>query len=337
MRLLVLLFLVAFSQLLTAAEPEAISSRPHQVGYRRTELRYTTADGAERRRQLDLWYPTSDREVKHHYLGQQGMAAKNGAVEKGAHPFIVFSHGYLGASDQSIFLTESLARSGYIVASMNHGDAILNIFKRDEKKERPRFADFDSWSDEKFRDRRDDIVALLDQFATWNKSDETWKGHLDEQRIGGLGHSLGGYTLLGMAGGWKSWREPRLKTVVLLSPYAQPFPIHGELEKVTIPVMLQGGTLDLGITPFLGPVYRKLGGPKCFLIFEKETHIGWTNFIALGKTTSEAIADGNGELMNRFTTAFFDQYLWGSDRSKILEAKEPRLSSIQLELNNKAK
>src|SRR6185436_18742145 len=134
----------------------AFSNRPHPVGYQRQSYEFTTDTGEKKSRQLDLWYPTSDKEERRNYRSQIGFAAENAPVQAGAHPLILFSHGFLGSSDQVIFLTESCARAGYVVAAMNHEDALLN--PRDKKMEPPRFADFDRWNDQKYRDRHDDIV-----------------------------------------------------------------------------------------------------------------------------------------------------------------------------------
>lgn len=299
--------------------------RPYAVGYRRTELRFTTPDGEERRRQLDLWYPTSAAERRHSYFGQVGFCAEEGPVAPGKFPLLVFSHGFLGRSDQSIFLTEACARAGYIVASMNHADALLQ--RQEKRRELPNFLDVARWDDNKHYDRREDVVALLDALEEWNvERDGAWEGRIDTGRIGGIGHSLGGYTMLGLAGGWKSWREPRLGAVVALSPYAHPYLEKRTLGSVQIPVMLQGGTLDFGITPFLPAVYRKLGGSKASLVLKNETHFGWTNLISLGKTTKECVSDGNAELIVDYTIAFFDRHLLGDD-PKLLKGKNARLAA----------
>jgi predicted dienelactone hydrolase len=307
---------------------DLVAARPHQVGYRRMEFRFANPAGEQQTRQLDLWYPTEEQEKRHDYRGQFGRAAQGAAVAPGPHPLVVFSHGYLGASDQSIFLTESCARAGYILAAMNHTDALLN--RRTRRMEPPRFEDFANWTDDKYRDRKDDVVALLNQMLEWNgQSDSPWEKRITTEAIGGMGHSLGGYTLLGMAGGWESWTEPRLRAVVLLSPFAQPYGERGDLANVSIPVMLQGGTFDIGITPFLPKVYELLNCPKCYLVLKNENHFGWTNLATLGKTTTAAAAQGNPELMVKYTIDFFDQHLLGSSPSNALDSTDPRLESIQ--------
>ena len=334
---------IAQAQQGTQADPKKreataalVADRPHQVGYRRQDFKFATAAGEQRTRQLDLWYPTQEPEQRHEYKGplgikgQVGFAKEEAVVAPGEHPLLLFSHGFLGISDQSIFLTESCARAGYIVAAMNHADSLGT--RRQGKQEPPRFGDYANWTDDKYRDRQEDLIALLNQMLEWNKAaDSLWSGRIDETRIGGFGHSLGGYTVMGMAGGWKSWKEPRLKAAVLLSPFAHPFIAQGDASNISIPVMLQGGTLDVGITPFLTPVYGKLSGPKVLLVLKNETHFGWTNLISLGKTTKECVADGNAELMTKYTIDFFDQHLLGVDRSAVLEKGNSRLESYRFE------
>lgn len=322
------------------AVPALVVDRPHQVGYRRQEFKFATAAGEQRTRQLDLWYPTTEKEERHEYKGplgikgQVGFAKEGAEVTPGEHPLLLFSHGFLGTSDQSIFLTEACARAGYIVAAMNHADSLGT--RQRGKQEPPKFGEFATWTDDKYRDRQEDLTALLNQMLEWNESaDSPWSGRIDDTRIGGMGHSLGGYTVMGMSGGWKSWKEQRLKAAVLLSPFAHPFDAKGNAGDVTIPVMMQGGTLDWGVTPFLTPVYRKLKGPKVLLVLKNETHFGWTNLISLGKTTTECVASGNAELMARYTVAFFDQHLLVADRSAILGQGNPRLESYRFEVEKR--
>ena len=313
-----------------------VTKRPHQVGYRRQDFKFANTKGEQRIRQLDLWYPTQEPEQRYEYKGplnlkgQVGFANEGAIVAPGEHPLLLFSHGFLGTSDQTIFLTEACARAGYIVAAMNHADSLGT--RGQGKREDPKFGDFANWTDDKFRDRRDDITVLLNQMLEWNQAaDAPWSGRIAEAQIGGFGHSLGGYTMMGLAGGWKTWKEPRLKAAVLLSPFSHPFLSQGDTGNVTIPIMLQGGTLDFGVTPFLAPVYRKLSGPKVLLVLKNETHFGWTNLISLGKTTTESAAQGNAELMVQYTIAFFDQHLLNLDRSAVLEKDNSRLDSYRFE------
>jgi predicted dienelactone hydrolase len=177
-----------------ALEPDKaiVAKRPWQVGYSRQNFQ-VLFDHLPVKRQLDIWYPTSEKEQRYNYHGQIGFVAENASVAAGRHPLIIFSHGFLGASDQSIFLTEACARAGYIVAAMNHADSLGERFRNGGKHEPPKFADISQWNENKYLDRRSDLVALLNQFETWNITpNAAFHQSIDEARLGGLGHSLGG-------------------------------------------------------------------------------------------------------------------------------------------------
>jgi predicted dienelactone hydrolase len=310
--------------------PALADEAPGQpAGFRKFAISYKAAN-EDRRRDVLLWYPSAKPAERHNYFGQVGFVAANAAVADGSHPLILFSHGFLGAGDQTIFLMEAFARQGYIVASLNHADSLLQ--KRTKPIEPPKFAEFKTWTDQKFRDRRDDMAALLDYLLELNGKQGTYlHEHLDTDKVGACGHSLGGYTVLGLAGAWDSWRDERIKAVLALSPYSMPWLTQGSLAEIKVPVMIQGGTLDFGITPFQSPIYNKLPGPKYLLVLKNETHFGWTNLIALGKTTTEAVQDGNAQLITDYSVAFFERHLRGKSGKEVelLQQKNLRLDSYR--------
>jgi predicted dienelactone hydrolase len=175
-------------------------------------------------------------------------------------------------------------------------------------------------------DRCEDLVALLDDLVAQDRDKESWLfEHVDSDRVGVMGHSLGGYSALGLVGAWPNWKDDRVKAALLLSPYSLPFLTNGELASIETPIMLQGGTLDWGLTPFLPPVYRRLTSPKYYLVLKNETHFGWTDLIALGKTTTEAVERGNARLMVDYSAAFFDRHLRAMKQQPILEEKNAEL------------
>jgi predicted dienelactone hydrolase len=121
------------------------------------------------------------------------------------YPLIVFSHGFNGCGTQSVFLTESLARAGYVVAAPDHHDAACSV----EGPRIPRlhlphwaFASPGHWTADSYADRRRDLERVLD----WIHESE-FAPFIDSAHIGVAGHSLGGYSVLALAGAWDSWRE----------------------------------------------------------------------------------------------------------------------------------
>jgi predicted dienelactone hydrolase len=312
------------------AEAYVLQEGETHVGYRKGTIHYTGSDETKRKRNVVAWYPTKAEAKEFNYRGQVGFVTENADVAEGKHPVILFSHGFLGGPDQSIFLTEGLARQGYIVAAIGHADGLLQ--PKEKPIPSPDFGNAKSWNEEKFRDRREDVVALLDHLvAESGKKATTWTGHVDEAAIGAAGHSLGGYTTLGLIGGWQQPTEKRIKAALALSPYTLPYHSQGNLQTVSVPVMFQGGTFDLGITPLIPPAYQKLIGPKYYLVLKNENHLGWTNFAAIGKTTTEVTKRGNPQLMLDYSIAFFDRHLRGEKDVKLLDEKNAKLSSYEFQ------
>jgi predicted dienelactone hydrolase len=237
------------------------------------------------------------------------MWKPEGAAPPDGYPLILFSHGFTGCGTQSVFLTEALAQAGYLVLAPNHHDAgcgtslghegvlfaKLAITRPEEPFRRP-----GAWSEETYRDRGADLEAILDTIL----KDKSFQGvPIDPSRIGVAGHSLGGYTVLGIAGGWPSWKDRRVKAVLALSPYCAPFIKKGNLGHLDVPVMFQGGTLDIGVTPSVrrrGGAYDLTSAPKYYLELAGAGHFAWTN---LNKSYHS--------LINDYAVAFFDRYLKG--------------------------
>jgi pimeloyl-ACP methyl ester carboxylesterase len=212
----------------------------------------------------------------------------------GPAPLIVFSHGYRGCNTQSVFLTSGLAAAGYLVVAPNHDDAVCGGSAM------PSTAIFTSpttWSDQSYRSRANDIQELL---VTLRADPATWP--IDWSRVGLVGHSLGGYTMLGLGGGWPSWRVPGLSAVVAMAPYCEPFLLSGgNLGGIGVPVMYQGGTRDPLISASMtrtGGCLAKTAGPAMYVEFTNATHMAWTVF-----------GTAFHQLILRYTLGFVDKYV----------------------------
>lgn len=162
---------------------------------------------------------------------------------------VVFSHGYTGCGTQAVFLTEELARNGFLVAAPDHSDAGCGVdgtFVAHPNAPGGPQSPYD-WTDRTLANRRGDIAAVI----TAMLSSADFGPSIDPLRIAGMGHSFGGYTIQGMVGGWSSWVDPRIRAALLLSPYSEPFLVQSTLSGLRAPVMYQGGTQDSGITPYI--------------------------------------------------------------------------------------
>lgn len=264
-------------------------------------------------RRVDVWKPTGTAPVE-------------------GYPVILFSHGFASCARQSLALTEGLAQAGYLVLAPDHRDAACGPSREGRHFEKlstiwsqRRFLEPETWSDATYRDRRDDLEAILNAVL----KDGSFQGvPLDPQRVGLAGHSLGGYTVLGLAGAWPSWKDSRVKAVLALSAYSTPYIHIGNLGHLDVPVMYQGGTLDIGITPFVrrqGGAYDLTSSPKFYVEMDGATHLAWTN---LNKSYQSLILE--------YALAFFDRYLKGSEDplARLLERPWPQdVSELRYSLN----
>ena len=233
-----------------------------------------------------------------------------GAAPPDGYPVILFSHGFTGCGTQSVFLTEALAQAGYFVLAPNHQDAGCDtgLGRQGElfaqlatTPSKAPFRKPELWTEATYRDRGDDLEAILAALL----KEKSFQGvPLDPARIGLAGHSLGGYTVLALGGAWPSWKDRRVKAILALSPYCTPFILKGNLRHLDVPVMYQGGTLDVGVSPFVrrpGGAYDLTSAPKYFLDLAGAGHFAWTN---LNKSYQPVIND--------YALAFFRRYLKGT-------------------------
>ena len=218
-------------------------------------------------------------------------------------PVLVFSHALYMCPTQSRYLTSALADAGYLVVAPRHRDSSCSFsvslsLARMSGKPSP------LWSDSDYRDRADDIrdvVAAL-------QLDPRYRRIADPAQLGLIGHSLGGYTVLGLAGAWPSWRMPGVRAIVALTPYTLPFQRSEGLRQLSVPTMYQVGALDPVFTvPLEQFAYAQTSLPKFLVRIAWANHLAWTDF---GWFNRDAIVG--------YTIAFFDHYVKGTPEADAL-------------------
>jgi predicted dienelactone hydrolase len=168
--------------------------------------------------------------------------------------------------------------------------------------------------------RANDILAVHGAL----QASPAFAGRLDFSRVGYVGHSLGGYTVIGLAGGWSAWgRAPGLRAVLALSPYIEPYLEQGTLAGVFVPIMFQGGTADSGITPHVtrrGGGYDSAPPPKHLVVFTGATHAAWGD--RSWRSHDNIVA---------YSVAFLDRYVRGLPTSAMLTTARPGVASIRFD------
>ena len=141
----------------------------------------------------NIWYPVDPTVPETaHDIGDPAHAVFEGhprAVDAplspahATYPLLLLSHGTGGSAASLDWLGAALAAHGYIVAGVNHpGNNALEPVTIDG---------FILWWE-----RATDVSEVLDSVL----ADPTLGAHIDTSRIGAVGYSLGGYTVLELAG-----------------------------------------------------------------------------------------------------------------------------------------
>lgn len=172
--------------------------------------------------------------------------AKDASMAATELPLIVLSHGNGGTPWAYRDLAKHLAQSGYIVALPEHAGNTRN----DNSLEK---------TASNLENRPRHVSLTIDAaFA-----DPRVGPHLLKQRVGVIGHSIGAYTALAVAGG-KPWAaphetpdqqprpvnvqpDPRVSALVLFMPATFWF-VAGSLKEVNVPILIRTGSRDV-ITP----------------------------------------------------------------------------------------
>ncbi|MDE0856656.1 MAG: hypothetical protein OSA97_19760 [Nevskia sp.] len=236
----------------------------------------------------------------------------------GRQPVLVFSHGLHGCDVQSRSLTAAFAAAGYLVFAPNHRDASCNggrtpWFEGTELM----FLHPEQWTEATYRNRADDVRRLIAGLY----DDDRFRNRADWSRLGLVGHSLGGYTMLGLAGGWPDWKLPGVKAVLALAPYSHPYTVQGTLAGLDVPVMYQCGQNDFAITPVVAQPqgsYDESPQPKYYVELAGAGHLAWTDS---DETDRRAVL--------AYSLAFLDHYVKGQPAAALLTHAQPGVARLR--------
>ncbi|KJG39771.1 lipoprotein signal peptide [Photobacterium angustum] len=232
----------------------------------------TLTDTSRRQLATTIWYPTRNTSGialigdNPAFIGTQ--VVKNAEIQSGTFPVVLISHGYRGNWRNQNWLATNLASRGYIVATADH----------------PGTSSFDHspMQAAKWWERPRDISRILDYLLTEN----SWKRSANADNIAAIGHSLGGWTVMQLAGAKihrptfeancliypnprtcglakelgldkaqteepnkKDLSDPRIKRVISLDlGLARSFSV-GSLNDLKVPTLILAAGIDIGDLP----------------------------------------------------------------------------------------
>ena len=149
-------------------------------------------------------------------------------IIEGQFPLVIISHGNGGSHLVYRTISTHLAKNGYIVAMLEHYGNNRNNNQMEN-------------TNENLINRPRHVSLIIDELLSINRFGKS----ISVNNIAVIGHSMGGYTALVLAGGLPRTREgekievssdPRVKAIVLLAPGTGWF--MNSLQNVTIPILM---------------------------------------------------------------------------------------------------
>lgn len=209
------------------------------TGYRSVELRGEPGNAVF---SMMIMYPTSERDGAQKALCGSHVP-QDVALEEKTFPLVLISHGSGGTPLLYQTLARHLASNGFIVGMPEHP------FNN-------RHDNSLAGTIENLVNRPKHIRAAVD----WFFNNKIFSPLLKPDTVAVIGHSMGGYTALALAGGIPTplpqeaengtmthidvKPDPRVKTLVLLAPAAVWFRSQGALSRVEIPILMLVGEKD---------------------------------------------------------------------------------------------
>jgi predicted dienelactone hydrolase len=140
-----------------------------------------------------LWYPAQAGgqavSVAENRLFYGSAARQNAPLAAGRYPLVLVSHGMGGHAAGLGWIASQLAQGGFIVAAVNHPGSTAG--------------DLNAAAAVQVWQRPADLSAVLTALL----ADPAWQPHIQPERVGVLGFSLGGYTALALAGARVNLRD----------------------------------------------------------------------------------------------------------------------------------
>ena len=244
--------------------------------------------------------------------------------EKGRYPILVHSHGARGSKDAYEPLVRHWVSHGYVCIQPTHSESLSLGAKADR-----RIAQ--AW-----KRRPGDVSFVLDSLAEIEKRVPGLAGKLDGSRIGAGGHSYGAHTaqLIGgvrthsVPGATETFRDERVKCVLLLSPQGRGAILKQDSWKtLKAPAMVVTGSKDSSPRTGQGPEWRLDVYNFCppgdkYLVYIDGAYHGFGGITGRVWRGSGPANEDHVNIVKTTGLAFYDAYVKGDAKAKAWLASE---------------
>ncbi|MGB5387375.1 MAG: hypothetical protein WBN20_11390 [Eudoraea sp.] len=199
MKVQICIFLCFYALLIScSSSDDAVEEIPQEInaGYQKLQITHPDAGNLW----VGIWYPTTGMEAAYMYntaatdLDITGLVAENAPTAVGDWPLVVFSHGFSGGGIGSVEICEALARAGYVVAAVDHSDAVLAVRVKGPSTGTIEEA-LQYLSDNPFGDGTDYEYRIVETEAVVSSIQAKTEFNLSSKLVLG-GHSMGGWTVM---------------------------------------------------------------------------------------------------------------------------------------------
>lgn len=222
-------------------------------------------------------------------------------IQNKSHPALVFCEGLPAYVSAYSWLAKSLAQKGYIVIlydppGLGRSEGLFSLrnisFQRFNL-----FFRFGSYAETPYHYLHKHWSTAASDALTYLLTNSSVRDHINQDKLGIIGHSLGGITATETAA-----RDHRFKAVVSLS-HANPI----SMRRISVPVQFICGDNDLGLLslPISKLCYKLSNTPKECIYLRYSTHIGFTT--AFGKLCP--CPNWQKNMIVRYATGWFDFFL----------------------------
>lgn len=162
-------------------------------------------------------------------------ATNNAEIKEGKYPLIIISHGDGGNYLGYLTIAQFMAEQGYIVVMLEHYKNNRNDNELAGKIEN-------------FENRPKHISLTIDAIL-----EGKFKNYLNKEKIAIIGHSIGGYATLALAGGIPYTKEgtrvntvvdKRIKAIILFAPATGFYNYNNSLDIIKIPILFFSAEKD---------------------------------------------------------------------------------------------